>query len=129
TPDSDAFEGRMVPGSVALDAPVLRVDGSASWLLPQLSEGFTLLIYGADLNTEENVEALCQVVRVQAKNDLADSKESQVLMDIDGLIAKRYDMQEGTAYLLRPDQHVCARWRQVTTAKLQAALDLALSKH
>jgi 3-(3-hydroxy-phenyl)propionate hydroxylase len=125
TPDSDAFEGRMVPGSVALDAPVLRADGSGSWLLRQLLEGFTLLIYGADLNTE----APCQVVRVQAKNDPADSKESQVLMDIDGLIAKRYDMQVGTAYLLRPDQHVCARWRQVTPAKLQAALDLALSKH
>jgi 3-(3-hydroxy-phenyl)propionate hydroxylase len=129
TRDSDAFEGRMVPGSVALDAPVLLADGSASWLLQQLSEGFTLLIYGADLNTDVNVEALCQVVRVQAKNDPADSKASQVLMDIDGLIAKRYDMQPGTAYLLRPDQHVCARWRQVTPATLQAALDLALSKH
>jgi 3-(3-hydroxy-phenyl)propionate hydroxylase len=115
----------MVPGSVALDAPVQLANGSAAWLLQQLAEGFTLLVYGADLNFATS----CYVVRINAKNDLAKSAQPNVLVDIDGLIAKRYDMQPDTAYLLRPDQHVCARWRQVTPAKLQTALDLALSKH
>jgi 3-(3-hydroxy-phenyl)propionate hydroxylase len=125
TPDDDVFEGRLIPGSVALDAPVQLANGSAAWLLQQLAEGFTLLVYGADLNFATS----CYVVRINAKNDLAKSAQPNVLVDIDGLIAKRYDMQPGTAYLLRPDQHVCARWRQVTPAKLQTALDLALSKH
>jgi 3-(3-hydroxy-phenyl)propionate hydroxylase len=125
TPDDDVFEGRLIPGSVALDAPVQLANGSAAWLLQQLAEGFTLLVYGADLNFATS----CYVVRINAKNDLAKSAQPNVLVDIDGLIAKRYDMQPDTAYLLRPDQHICARWRQVTPAKLQTALDLALSKH
>jgi 3-(3-hydroxy-phenyl)propionate hydroxylase len=124
TPDDDAFEGRMVSGSVALDAPVQLADGSASWLLSQLGTGFTLMIYGVDTN----LDAPCHVVHIQPKNT-ASLAQANVLIDQDGLIAKRYDMQPGTAYLLRPDQHVCARWRQVTPAKLQTALDLALSKH
>jgi 3-(3-hydroxy-phenyl)propionate hydroxylase len=124
TPDSDEFEGRMVPGSVALDAPVQLADGSASWLLSQLGTGFTLMIYGADTN----LDAPCHVVHIQPKNAVS-LAQANVLIDRDGLIAKRYDMQPGTAYLLRPDQHVCARWRQFTPAKLQTALDLALSKH
>jgi 3-(3-hydroxy-phenyl)propionate hydroxylase len=125
TIDEDAFASRMVPGSVALDAPVQLANGSAAWLLQQLAEGFTLLVYGADLNFATS----CNVVRINAKNDLVKSAQPNVLVDIDGLIAKRYDMQPDTAYLLRPDQHICARWRQVTPAKLQTALDLALSKH
>jgi 3-(3-hydroxy-phenyl)propionate hydroxylase len=124
TPDCDEFVGRMVSGSVALDAPVQLADGSASWLLSQLGTGFTLMIYGADTN----LDAPCHVVHIQPKNAVS-LAQANVLIDRDGLIAKRYDMQPGTAYLLRPDQHVCARWRQFTPAKLQTALDLALSKH
>ena len=65
TPDDDAFEGRMVPGSVALDAPVQLADGSASWLLSQLGDGFTLMVYGADLN----FDVPCHVVHIQPEND------------------------------------------------------------
>jgi 3-(3-hydroxy-phenyl)propionate hydroxylase len=124
TPDADVFEGRMVPGSVALDAPVQLADGRAAWLLSQLPSGFTLMVYGFDLD----FSAPCHVVQVQAKDAATGMGRTDVLVDAGGLIAKRYDMLPGTAYLLRPDQHVCARWRQVTSAKLLAALDLALGK-
>jgi 3-(3-hydroxy-phenyl)propionate hydroxylase len=124
-PDNNEFAGRMVPGSVALDAPVRLADGNTAWLLQQLGDGFTLMVYDADPYT-----ALpCNVVHIQAKNDVASLEQVNVLVDIDGLIAKRYDMQPGTAYLLRPDHHVCARWRQVTPEKLQAALKVALAKN
>ena len=42
------------------------------------------------------------------------------------LLAERYDLRPGSACLLRPDQHVCARWRQPTAALVQAALRRAL---
>ena len=132
TPDSDTFEGRMVPGSVALDAPVQLADGSTAWLLPQLGGGFTLMVYGANLEAEFEAWAASlsvSIVHIQRQNKAAASAQSNILIDRDGLIGKRYDMQLGTAYLLRPDQHVCARWRQITPAKLRAAFDLALAKN
>ena len=53
TPDVDAFEGRMVPGAPAADAPVGLPDGHRSWLLRRLGPGFTLL-----LSTGEGSDAL-----------------------------------------------------------------------
>jgi 3-(3-hydroxy-phenyl)propionate hydroxylase len=42
------------------------------------------------------------------------------------LAARRYDARAGTVYLLRPDQHVCARWRRADAGTVRAALDRAL---
>ncbi len=46
----------------------------------------------------------------------------RVLADREGLVAARYDLSPGTAYLLRPDQHVAARWRTFEPAAVRAAL-------
>ncbi|TDK61184.1 hypothetical protein [Sapientia aquatica] len=40
----------------------------------------------------------------------------------DHLVAQRYDASDGSFYLIRPDQHVCARWRQVNLALIEQAL-------
>jgi 3-(3-hydroxy-phenyl)propionate hydroxylase len=45
-----------------------------------------------------------------------------VIQDSQGLLAQRYDMQPGSFYLVRPDQHVCARWRTLDTAAVHEAL-------
>jgi 3-(3-hydroxy-phenyl)propionate hydroxylase len=45
-----------------------------------------------------------------------------MIEDAEGLLARRYDARPGTFYLLRPDQHVAARWRRVEPALVQAAL-------
>ena len=42
--------------------------------------------------------------------------------DVQGLITERFDARPGTVYLIRPDQHVAARWRSFDAAKIQAAL-------
>jgi len=52
----------------------------------------------------------------------------KVLVDTQGWMAKRYDAQPGTTYLLRPDQHVLARWRSLDGAYLQAAMARALGQ-
>jgi len=53
--------------------------------------------------------------------------------DTEGLLAARYDGQPGTAYLFRPDQHVCARWRGfdggVDVAAVRAAIAHATARH
>lgn len=51
----------------------------------------------------------------------------QVLPDADGRLRSVYGLPaSGGAYLLRPDQHVCARWLQLDADRLQQALDTAL---
>ncbi len=123
TADVDAFAGRLLPGAVAADAPLRRADGSASWLLRELGEGFTLLSAagGPALDLAPGLPIRHLVV---ALPDAPASPGSCV--DAEGLVAQRYDLQPGNAYLIRPDQHVCARWRRPTRAAVEAALRRAL---
>ncbi|MHA7150608.1 FAD-dependent oxidoreductase, partial [Burkholderia pseudomallei] len=49
-----------------------------------------------------------------------------VIEDSEGLVARRYDARPGTFYLLRPDQHVCARFRTAQASAVRAALARAI---
>jgi len=69
-----------------------------------------------------------------SNQELQAAAEGLVALDVlnlpaTGLAAERYDAQGGTVYLLRPDQHVCARWRQASAADVRAALRRALCIH
>jgi 3-(3-hydroxy-phenyl)propionate hydroxylase len=44
------------------------------------------------------------------------------VVDEQGLAARRFDARPGTCYLIRPDQHVAARWRSLDVARIRAAL-------
>jgi 3-(3-hydroxy-phenyl)propionate hydroxylase len=129
TPDTDAFAGRMAPGAAAADAPIVHPDGSAGWLLRELGTGFTLML-SAGAGSDALARALGQVdaagvalkvLRVGCGADAADAT------DRDGLLGLRYDLQPGTAYLFRPDQHVCARWRKPDAAQVRRAIGRALA--
>ncbi|MDQ0071202.1 3-(3-hydroxy-phenyl)propionate hydroxylase [Variovorax boronicumulans] len=123
TVDADAFKGAMVPGAAAADAPTVRADGSTGWLLREChGQQFTALVFGAGAAAERSAEVLkacdapLHIVRVQGTTPEGE------------LATQRYDAQPGTVYLLRPDQHVCARWRQPTPANIRAAIDRALAR-
>jgi 3-(3-hydroxy-phenyl)propionate hydroxylase len=107
TPDTDTFDGAMVPGAPAADAPV-SVDGRPEWLLRALGDGFALMFDGP-------APAWAAELPVRRLSP----------GDPEGVLATRYDLRPGTAYLFRPDQHVCARWRAPTLAAVQAALKRA----
>ena len=48
----------------------------------------------------------------------------QTLLDPAGQVHQRYGVQQaGSAYLLRPDQHVCGRWLQLDAQRLKATLE------
>ena len=120
TPDADRFAGAMVPGAPAADAP-LRQDGK-SWLLQALApSSFTALVFGEGEAAQRSLRALAE----------ADLPLHVLHLPLDAnhaLAAQRYDAQAGTVYLLRPDQHVCARWRQPSAPAIRSAFDRALAK-
>ena len=120
----------MIPGAPLADAPV-EVAGQPGWLLHQLGNRFQLLHYVDDASTLDEktalalaqlaqaaiaIEAIIVAPRGQAPAGL------KTLIDTDGCIAQRYDLRPGTTYLVRPDQHVAARWRALDASKIKAAL-------
>ncbi len=123
TADSDAFAGKLVPGAVASDAPVCDADGREGWLLQRASDSiFTAIVFG----TGERVQRAEGLIAEAAA--LAGVPVSIVRVPLDQthqLAVQRYDAQDGTVYLLRPDQHVCARWRLADTVRIRQALDRA----
>ena len=132
TPDADTFAGQLVPGAPMDDAP-LRVDGQDSWLLPQLGDGFVLLVCASSPATAvaelpgvlDAAPALAaQALPLQVKLVCAQPGAASVpvLHDVQGLAHQRLDLLPGTCYLVRPDQHVAARWRRFDPAAVQAAL-------
>ncbi|MEE2981344.1 MAG: FAD-dependent monooxygenase, partial [Pseudomonadota bacterium] len=106
TPDEDDFTGAMTPGAPAVDAPL-----GEDWLLERTLGGFTLLCFG-----EPGDDIRCLPVTVETVDHG------------DAMINQRYDSRPGTAYLLRPDQHVAARWRKPHAVAIQRAMDRALGK-
>ncbi|CAE6839719.1 3-(3-hydroxy-phenyl)propionate/3-hydroxycinnamic acid hydroxylase [Paraburkholderia aspalathi] len=137
TADSDSFEGLMVPGASCVDAPV-HVAGESAWLLQQLGQQFTGVLFcgseGIDQMTQAALDALQSgpiplklVVVVTSNNvQVAVASGAKVVHDVDGLTAARYDGKPGTFYLIRPDQHVCARRRQLDASFVEDALKRAL---
>ncbi len=128
TPDSDAFSGMMVPGAPAADAPVSGPRGE--WLLPYLGGGFALLVFGDGISRESARELAQDAIPcgiVQVGGTLCEDR--LVIQDKDGLVAARYDANGQTCYLIRPDQHVCARWRAFDPAAVRRAIARATCNH
>ena len=115
TPDVDAFSGLMVPGASAVDAPVV-VGGKSDWLLRHIGGDFTLLVFGHAPEWTADLPVTTVVVGESG------------MRDTEGWAARRYDALPGTAYLLRPDQHVCARWRIPNQAAVLEAFQRAHGK-
>jgi 3-(3-hydroxy-phenyl)propionate hydroxylase len=114
TPDSEPFDGWMVPGAPMDDAPLDGAQGDA-WLLDAVSRcstGFALLHFGR-----------AQASTRRAAADIGPALvELSEAADAAGLAARRYDAHPGSCYLIRPDQHVAARWRRFDAAAVRAAL-------
>jgi 3-(3-hydroxy-phenyl)propionate hydroxylase len=126
TPDIDTFNGKMVPGAVASDAPLRHAEGKSGWLLQATSSpSFTALVFGKGDAADRSARA---VAEASADASVPVKTVRVPLDEAHALAAQRYDAQVGTVYLLRPDQHVCARWRQADASLVHSALERALTK-
>jgi 3-(3-hydroxy-phenyl)propionate hydroxylase len=113
TADRDAWRGGPRPGVSMPDAPIAERDGHSVFLTEAFIKqgtGFTLLAFsnGAGVAAPEGVG----VIRVGGDG----------FADTAGLAGKRYDAEPGSAYLLRPDGYVAARFRHPDRPAVEAAL-------
>jgi 3-(3-hydroxy-phenyl)propionate hydroxylase len=134
TPDADAFAGLMAPGAPIEDAPV-RQGGRDDWLHLHTGNRFVLMLFAVDAAQFDTAQrdAIAALARqaipvhtllvVQGETAAGRAPESTtVVVDHQGLVARRFDAMPGTAYLLRPDQHVAARWRRFDASAVRRAL-------
>jgi 3-(3-hydroxy-phenyl)propionate hydroxylase len=129
TPDTDEFAGAMVPGAPSTDAPV-RVHGDHGWFLSHVGQQFTGVYFAAHgaapadalAGLAEGRLGVKPVVVVQPGMSGISYPGIDVVEDSEGLLATRFDARPGTFYLLRPDQHVCARWRSFDPTHVRSAV-------
>ncbi|MDV4169636.1 hypothetical protein [Rhodovulum sp. FJ3] len=100
--DDPAFAGGPIPGA---PLPEARVPGG--YLSDQLGRGFTLITTNPNLAVPG-----IHVVVIQPTSEAA-----QVL-----------GADPNSAYLVRPDSHIAARWFDETTAAVQSALSRAIGE-
>lgn len=136
TPEHDVFDGVARVGAVAPDGPITVLDSELrpDWWLGQLKGTFVVAIFCESQLPDPEVLAGLQ----NLKSDPVPAKTVMILdsatpppnaplrlpacIDHDGILKKRYDAQGGTCYLIRPDQHIAARWRTVDLATIRDAL-------
>lgn len=109
--------------------------GANDFLLDHVGGGFDLIYFTTGdampaplldvVNAARAKGVALRITAVGAAQPVAGA--DQTLADADDHFRQRYGVQaDGAAYLLRPDQHVCARWLTLDAVRLQAALNAAL---
>ncbi|MCL4767988.1 MAG: FAD-dependent oxidoreductase [Hyphomicrobiaceae bacterium] len=109
TPDRDAFAGAARLGAPLPDAPCRHQPSGARWLLDALGRGFTV-IHAPDGSAPPPVADARQLL---LGRDLEDPQ---------GLVSQRLDARAGSTYVVRPDQHLAARFRSYDPAWVAAAI-------
>jgi 3-(3-hydroxy-phenyl)propionate hydroxylase len=82
--------------------------------------GFTLFGFGAAASEVQALAAACAPA--------AASWTLQAVSVVDATVARAYGAVPSAVYLVRPDGHVAARWREPTSAQLQLALRTACKR-
>ncbi len=130
-PDRGGFPAAMRPGSPCADSPI-RSGATEGWLLHHLGREFTLLLCppgGVEprVAAAEAAAAFAGSVPGVAVKTIGEDAACD-LIDHRGIATARYALAPGTAYLIRPDQHVAARWRHFDPEEARDALAKAIGR-
>lgn len=113
-PDAGNMPARTRPGTPAADAPLAN-----GWLIDRLGNGFQLLAIDTAAPDRLDVDGIVvETLSVSTQDAPSD------------LLAARYLGEAGAAvYLMRPDQHVAARWPAFDENAVREALRTAIGRH
>jgi 3-(3-hydroxy-phenyl)propionate hydroxylase len=134
TPDAETWAGGVPPGAAMRDAALIGAKGEELFLTDIVGPRFALICARRAAGDEAGrmfLDALERDLRRKGVDlvaiDLA-ARSGAAVTDQHGEFAARYDAREGTAYLLRPDAHVAARFRELSAARIELALARACGK-
>jgi 3-(3-hydroxy-phenyl)propionate hydroxylase len=131
--DDGGVAGSMTPGSPCVDAPVRDRAGTDGWLLNYLGGRPLAVVFvdeAADTAQIERAARGCRISGLGVVTIALDSRHTgaATLLDREGLAAARYGGAAGVTYLIRPDQHVLARWSRWQPESLRTAWENCLGR-
>jgi 3-(3-hydroxy-phenyl)propionate hydroxylase len=101
--------------------------GPAFWLMHFAEQGAVPADLVAEAAAWRGRGVPLRIVALRGQAGTAEGADL-TLADPDGHVATRYGVRRaGTCYLVRPDQHVCARWINLSPDRLHRALQRALA--
>jgi len=104
------FDAGPAPGHVLPEAALAQGN-----LIDLLGNGFTMLYFGDEQTAPSSLRDPRCSLHIVSRAD-----------DATGRVYPMYGASEGSLYLVRPDGHVLARWRNAADADVAAAIDHAL---
>ena len=118
--------GSMVSGSPCVDAPMLDRHSQRRWLLQSLGHEFCFLVFVRDNSTAERYRDRLRQAKLTLRlvvvlpSNVAATVDG-ALTDHEGLAKERYGGESDVTYLIRPDQHVAARFMRFDLAAITQA--------
>ncbi|MEQ8784486.1 MAG: FAD-dependent oxidoreductase [Roseibium album] len=109
-PDVSSLPQRTRPGSTVVDAPL-----GEDWLLDHLTGDFVLLGLGVDIPSDNEINGVSLTGITIGRENISPELRDRYLGNAAAAI-----------YLIRPDQHVAARWLDYDQTEIGAALTKAI---
>lgn len=135
TDDNDRFRAGPRNGAPLFNIKLAEND----YLFDHLSACFYLLYFTDSTSIPGDLQAQAQAIRssgvpfqiiaVAQNAQTSISGADQLIEDTSGHIGSKYGITLNGAYLVRPDQHICARWQQLSAEQLHTAVEIALGKN
>ncbi|MES2193183.1 MAG: FAD-dependent monooxygenase [Pseudomonadota bacterium] len=130
-PERDAeFAGGPASGSFPPNARL--ADGG--FLLDRAGDGMTAVLFCDGAPNAEQTALLAQLGNLDRRFvallvvQHGSASAAATITDSDGEIARLFDAQPGTFYLLRPDLHIAGRWKAVATDEILETISLCLGR-
>lgn len=134
--DEASFDGGPRPGGPARNARLDPSDPQSGFLLDHFGPSFQVLVFGDDAQllkaAVEDARTLradgipVRVLSLRGDSQPGGTDVDAALADSSGHVARLWGCQQPAIYVVRPDQHVCARWTSESRIRVTQAVRKAL---